>query len=81
MKELCNLYIMISGSALYVYIWGYLCCEFGKLFLQCFTTEAVGSHNYQHTYSLLFKWQGKLLLSLTDILFYIYLPIADYAGR
>jgi hypothetical protein len=43
------------------------------LFLTIFTTEAVGSHNYQRTYSLLFDWQGELLLPLTDILF-VYLP-------
>ena len=48
-------------------------CKFGKLFSQYFTTEAVGSHNYQCTYSLLFDWQGELLLPLTDILF-VYLP-------
>ena len=56
-------------------------CKFSKLFSQYFTTEAVGSHNYQRTYSLLFNWQGELLLPLTDILFYIYLLIADYVRR
>jgi hypothetical protein len=29
--------------------------------------EAVGSHNYQHTYSLLFNLQGVLLFPLTDV--------------
>jgi len=56
-------------------------CKFGNLFSQIFTTEAVGSHNYQRTYSLLFDWQGELLLPLTDILFDIYLLIADYVRR
>ncbi len=42
-------------------------CKFGKLFSQYFTTEAVGSHNYQRTYSLLFDLQGVLLFPLTDV--------------
>ena len=36
-------------------------------FHNIFTTEAVGSHNYQCTYSVLFDLQGELLFPLTDV--------------